>query len=329
MSAGPRYPVDPMWLLVLRDFAVDPAAVARAAGLPDDILRRRDTRLTGREYLQLWRGLDAVMADPAYPLAMAGTVPVEGFDAPLFAALCSPDLNTALQRLSLFKQLICPMRMVVTVAARTGFALHADSEQAILPASLVLAELVFVVRLARLATRHEVRPASVRLPFEPPAVHRFAAFFGITPERGPVPALTFHAGDARRPFLTANESMWRFFEPELRRRLATLEQTAAFAERVTAALLELLPSGCGSMVQVASRLGVSSRTLQRRLREEGTSFQVEVARTRDKLARQYLRDSDLSSKQIAYLLGYGDPNSFIRAFHASTGTTPERFRQSV
>ena len=77
---------------------------------------------------------------------------------------------------------------------------------------------------------------------------------------------------------------------------------------------------------MAKRLAVSTRTLQRRLGDEGTSFQRELNGLREELARHYLTTSHYSSGEISFLLGYDDPNSFIRAFHAWTGLTPERAR---
>ena len=80
------------------------------------------------------------------------------------------------------------------------------------------------------------------------------------------------------------------------------------------------------MAGTAARLAVSQRTLQRRLQEEGSSFQHELNALREDLARHYLTNPRYSSAEIAFLLGYDDPNSFIRAFHGWTGSTPDRVR---
>lgn len=322
-----RYPVDPTWAVVLRDAGVDPVEVARRAGLPEDLLLRRGATVTAADYFRLWSGLDATLTDPAYPLHLGQSVPVETFDAPLFASLCSPDLNAAMERLSLFKRLVCPLGMAVERRAATTAVSFAPLKRGhALPTSMAAAEMVFVVHLVRLATREPVTPVAVEAATTLAGEDRYARYFGVAPARGRAWRIVFDAADARRPFVTANESMWRFFEPELRRRLATLERDASHAERVRATLRELLPSGRCSIDNVARRLGVSARTLQRRLRAEGTGFQAEVACTRQALAEHYLRQSELSSRQIAYLLGYEDPNSFIRAFHAANGSTPEAFR---
>jgi AraC-like DNA-binding protein len=141
--------------------------------------------------------------------------------------------------------------------------------------------------------------------------------------------IEFHAADAKAPFLTARGGMWSFFEPELRRRLGELDAGASVAERVRSALLELLPSGRAAVPAVASRLGISARTLQRRLQDDGTSFQRVLDTTREELARHYLGSTAMPGAEISFLLGFEDPNSFFRAFHDWTGVTPEQLRAQL
>lgn len=141
--------------------------------------------------------------------------------------------------------------------------------------------------------------------------------------------IAFAARDAERLFVTANEQMWEFFEPELRRRLSDLEGRSSLTERVRCALLELLPAGVFSLGAVAAELAVSPRTLQRRLRAEGTTFQATLDATRESLARHYLTQSSVSAGEISVLLGYEDSNSFYRAFQSWTGQTPASARAAA
>jgi AraC-like DNA-binding protein len=194
---------------------------------------------------------------------------------------------------------------------------------------LVLTELVFWAALARLATRHPIEPLRVESPAVPEAARAFADYFGVAVEKSARQAITFASEDALRPFLTANPQMWEFFEPELRRRLAELEAGATMRERVRSALIELLPAGQASIEAVAHKLAISPRTLQRRLNDEQTTFQGMLNQIREALARHYLGRSDLPASEIAFLLGYEDPNSFYRAFRDWTGQTPERVRMAT
>jgi AraC-like DNA-binding protein len=197
------------------------------------------------------------------------------------------------------------------------------------PASLLSTELVFFVQLARIGIRERIIPREIKSPVIPEPHGEYADYFGVKVTKGKLPAIVFKAEDAKKPFLTANQKMWEFFEPELQKRLSELDQGASVGERTKAALLEMLPGGNASMESVARRLGTSTRTLQRKLKQEGVSFQAVLNQTREHLARHYLKSTTISGAEISYLLGFEDPNSFFRAFHGWTGTTPEQARLAM
>ncbi|MNT71491.1 HTH-type transcriptional regulator VirS [compost metagenome] len=77
---------------------------------------------------------------------------------------------------------------------------------------------------------------------------------------------------------------------------------------------------------MARELGVSERTLQRRLGGEGTSFQLLLTAVRRARARELLADPTLDIDEVAFLLGYADQNSFFRAFRLWEGETPSSWR---
>jgi AraC-like DNA-binding protein len=81
-----------------------------------------------------------------------------------------------------------------------------------------------------------------------------------------------------------------------------------------------------SLDRVASTLGVSARTLQRQLREEGTSFAGVLTELRREMAPALLRDGRLAVSEVAFLLGYEDPSAFQRAFRRWFGRSPRAFR---
>jgi AraC-like DNA-binding protein len=83
------------------------------------------------------------------------------------------------------------------------------------------------------------------------------------------------------------------------------------------------------MEGVAHDLAMSTRTLQRRLKAEETTFQTILDSTRELLARHYLSESELSTNEISFLLGYEDPRSFYRAFRSWTGQTPQLVRAAA
>jgi len=331
MASASSYALSSGFAALLADLGLDATVVVRRAGLPGDLLARGATALPPERYYALWRALEEEVGDPALPVHIGQAISVEVFEPSLFAALCSPDLNVAATRLARYKPLIGPLRLLVARSETETTLDYLWPEDETPPDVLTLTELVFWVAFARLATRTQVQPLRVGCPSPPPerVEEVYREYFGVEVGESARHSVTFSAADAARPFLTADEAMWEFFEPELRRRLSQLDAGTSMSERVRGALLELLPAGEASMDAVSRKLMVSQRTLQRRLGEEGTSFQVCLAGTRETLARHYLSSSRLTAGEIAFLLGYDDANSFYRAFRGWTGETPERVRMAA
>jgi AraC-like DNA-binding protein len=97
-------------------------------------------------------------------------------------------------------------------------------------------------------------------------------------------------------------------------------------EQADLALRALLPTGRHNLAAVAEEMGMAPRTLQARLAEAGSSFQVLIDRARLDLARRYLLDSDLSMTQIADLLSFSGASAFSRFVKLQTGRSPRKIR---
>jgi AraC-like DNA-binding protein len=91
-------------------------------------------------------------------------------------------------------------------------------------------------------------------------------------------------------------------------------------------IVQLLPHGKTQMGEIARRLGMSKRTLARRLSSEGLTFAGILADLRVDLAKRHLTDEDLAISQIAWLLGYQEVSAFTHAFKRRTGKTPKEVR---
>ena len=90
--------------------------------------------------------------------------------------------------------------------------------------------------------------------------------------------------------------------------------------------MSCLPSGSFAAAEAARELGMSPRTLARRLRERGTNFAALASDLRRRLALRYVEDRSLRLSQIAYLLGYSEPSAFNHAFRRWTGRSPNAYR---
>lgn len=330
MSGVRDYRLDPIWRALIVDLGLNPADVFRVAGLPDGLLTRSDVRVSSADFVALWNAAESLCPDIELPIEGVKLLAAETFSPELFAGLCSPNLAVALDRLATYKQLCAPVRIDLRndgEESRTATLNWIDFENPA-PPSMSAMELAFIARIARMGTRREVSPLEVEVPLPSERIPAYEAYFGAPVRSGSSPSITFSREVLHTPFLTSSETLWSVFEPELRRRLASLREDSTTRERVRAVLLESLPSGRANMADVSKRLGLSSRTLQRRLRIEDCTFNALLAETREELARHYLANTELPCNEIAFLLGYEEPNSFFRAFHSWTGESPERHRQA-
>lgn len=320
--AGEECIVPVMFPALIKFLGASPAQVLRRAELPADLFTRRSTSISAPQLFALMSALDAdVAARGGEPTAvqMARAATLENFDPSIFAFCSSPDIATGFLRMAQFKAVVSAAWTSVESSSdgltiEFGWPAHLT-----VPPVVDLAWMLLGVWVARVATKVDVQPTRVVTAHEIADPRAYEDFLGVPITPGESNIIEFSATDASLPLLTANETMWDTFESVLRRRLREIDAGASASERVRSALLELLPAGQDTTQAVARALAVSTRTLQRQLHAEGTSFAAILTRTRQDLARHYLSRGDLVNAEIALLLGYEDPRSFYRAFHSWTG----------
>jgi AraC-like DNA-binding protein len=151
-------------------------------------------------------------------------------------------------------------------------------------------------------------------------------FFGCTVSfQAPLDAIDLGGDVLSCPTLLGDEGLSTYLLAQLDDLTAQVSQRSLVAS-VRGAIADQLPEGQPSKSQVARRLGMSERTLHRRLAEVGESFQDLATRTRHEAAESLLRSGDQSLAEVAFLTGFSDQTAFTRAFKRWSGTTPAAFR---
>jgi AraC-like DNA-binding protein len=119
----------------------------------------------------------------------------------------------------------------------------------------------------------------------------------------------------------------RALELQAETRVARLGRSKSYTERVRDYLVDGKTSRGDDLEGVARALGLSVRTLRRRLQEEGTNYSAIASAAFVALAKRFLLDEERSVDETAYAMGYSTPSSFHKAFKRWTGTTPKAFRR--
>lgn len=131
------------------------------------------------------------------------------------------------------------------------------------------------------------------------------------------------------PNKLGDESIARFFDRHLEQQLNSLKGDIDLQQQVRRAVANVLSEGVPKLSRIASELNMGARTLQRRLSEQGYSFQNVVDMAQKDLAQRLLRETDYSLAEVAFLTGFAEQSGFTRAFKRWAGQTPRSYRLST
>jgi AraC-like DNA-binding protein len=170
-------------------------------------------------------------------------------------------------------------------------------------------------------------PLNVQLPYPRPAtMAAYRTVLGNSIEfDAPRAAIVFAVADMDLPVVARDETLCSYLDDHANLILAELG-SRSFAERVQRVLWDELSEGQPTLKTVAGALGTSTRTLQRRLGDEGVTFAELLDTFRRRMAHELLQRHDLAVYEVAFLLGYSEPSTFFRAFRRWTGTSPLQYR---
>ncbi|GGX40286.1 AraC family transcriptional regulator [Saccharospirillum salsuginis] len=143
----------------------------------------------------------------------------------------------------------------------------------------------------------------------------------------PVNRIRCHRSLLDMPLRQPDPELRQTLEEHARARMESLSDPDSLAARVRHAIHRQLRQGVTRQDVVSEHLAMTPRTLQRRLGEEGLSYQRLLDEIRDELARDYLKNTGLTIQDIALRLGFSEVRSFHRRFKAWTGKTPGQYRE--
>lgn len=296
----------------------------QSAGLPAGLFAQEKVLVDTTELFALWRAIGELSANPAIGVAL-GTYALQRFEPTALAALSSRNYRDALERIARYKRLSCPEEIRFTpgpegVWVEFVFLLGHEAE----PEVLIDLCLTWILEIGRRGLDQELRP--LRLELTRGHAAHLEPHFGCPVRCGASRnGMLLREADLTRPFLTHNPQLLAVVAPKG----GELNASMTLERQIRLTLKKMLAGRHPRLADVAEHLRLSSRTLQRRLTEAGLSFQKLLDEARQELARFYLAESRLELSETAYLLGYEDSNSFVRAFQRWEGVPPGRWRARV
>ncbi|HTA94192.1 MAG TPA: AraC family transcriptional regulator ligand-binding domain-containing protein [Polyangiaceae bacterium] len=310
--------------------AVDVDKVLRRAKLPRSRFRTAKPQGTTAEFFALWRAVEQNGADADLGLRLGVEALSDYEDVAIVAALHSATLGEGLHKLARYKRLACPERVWIDVEdgeARLRFEwLLAEEDPPTLVTDLLFA---FLLGLAQRGTAKPVRPKRIELTRRRANEAILGKHFRCELRfDSPHDVMVFDEASLALPMINCDTQLLSVLLPELELAVAKDRHAGTLVDDIRSALNETMCGCRPAIANVARSLGMSARTMQRRLGELGTTYQDVLDDVRRRSARRLLANTDLGTGEIAFVLGFEEVNSFVRAFQAWEKTTPAKWRES-
>jgi AraC-like DNA-binding protein len=315
----------------LKNEGVEVKALLHKAGLTEQQIDDRCSRLAVKDQIRFLDLAAETLKDEYLGFHLAQTFDLRMSGLFYYVLASSETLGEALRRAARYSAIV---NEGITLTLRegrdvgiglgyVGIPRHSDRQQ-------IEFSMVVLVRICRQLTNRQLPARRVSFAHwrsgEPAEFKSFFdrdVVFGASADEmafsGSINEMTVVSGD---PYL--NEILITYCEQALADRSRKLN---SFTSSVENAIAVLLPHGQARAGAIARKLGVSRRTLARRLSSEGLTFARVLQRLKFDLAKRHLHDETLSISEIAWLLGYQDVSAFTNAFKRWTGKAPRTMRR--
>jgi AraC-like DNA-binding protein len=308
----------PDWRSILRQCGIDPAQLSDP-----------DLRIPQERFESVWIAARESSADPCIGLHAGERIHAHAVDLLGYLLLSSSTLGAGLRRFVHYQPVLTGEPWVGLTESGSALRVRVGAERGAPAFRAIHAEYVAALVIHLLEWVSETRVGAVEARFEheaacEPADYRRTLrcpvkFLGTRNE------IVLDAETLERPSLHADRALERVHE-EFGDALLARSSHPAITRRVRHALAERLEAEARDLASVARRLGMSARSLQRRLAEEETSFRALLDDARRELARHHLERRATPIEAIAYLTGFSEPSAFTRAVRRWFGLTPAQIR---
>lgn len=309
----------------------DPAPVYRKAGINPALLRKSDARINISHVDELWRTAVELLDDPCFGIRMSAHWHPSYVGALGYAWCASSTLRTALNRVVRYIHVVTEDLNIRLEETTGGLKVVVDLEKSVftLPQHHDVVAAV-LMHMCRFDYGEALLPTEVCLAHDKPPCDKVISDFFRAPVRYGTAqtSITLAAGDVDRELSSANRELALMHDEFLMKYLIEIKK-GDIVQQIQSLIIENLPSGKVSDNLIAKELNLSERSLQRKLKEHGTTFRTVLDNVREMAAIQYIQNPVNTMSDIAFLLGFSEQSAFSRAFKKWTGTSPIKYRNSL
>lgn len=318
-------------IAAVAEAGVEPKELFRAVQLDPAVLKNPENRIPYAQLVALYEYGAKLTGDDAFGLHIAERAVPQMFNVLGYVGMASMTVGEALERLVRYYEIWSngavyglttegsKARLTYRIIdARVRECRH-ECETSFATPVMLCYKVAGIDWVPEQVGFHHSRPGNIA---EHERIFRVPVFFNR-----PVNELIFDRSYLDLPLIHGDPGLSSVLDRHAERLLAELPKPKCQTDRVRRALYENLKGGDPGLDVLARRLGMAGRTLQRKLKEEGASYQDLVDEVRCERSQQYLQKSGMATSEIAYQLGFSETSAFHRAFKRWTGATPKEYRR--
>lgn len=307
--------------------------LCQQAQLDTQLLKDPDARIPTSQVQLLWRVAIQLTGDKHLPLHLGECINPHAVGVVVYMMMHCATLGRALEKLCEYQELVCEgvltslktknnlcylnLQVIDTSLVHPQYALESELSvythtlSTIIGKTLLVKEVHFTFEQPDNKAEHERIFQTDKLFFN-------SDFNG----------LVFDKDLLQLSVLNANPNLFSLFESHAIEYLQKIKKTDSLSNRVRQEILHRLTGEEPTLHHISRTLAMGIRSVQMKLKEEGTSFRQLLDEVRKEIAVKHLREPHISTTDIAYLLGFSEPSVFSRTFKKWTGFTPNTYRKS-
>ena len=303
--------------------------IMQLAALDANIAEDTKATVSAEQFVRLFESAYQVDGRPDFGIRAALTYTHVPCGIGFHAFGGSPTLGDAIELTIKYKGDIAP-EYIKRLDEGEFFELHYHHEREDKSSFCLLFAVVWLLEMLKINYKNPPTPVAITITDPVPGLLLYEEQLGCKVTFGASNSIRFHKSAlSLKPLaadmFTATKDRNDFVNPDK----ANAEQGAQLSDVIKSIISKNLESGDIQLKDIAQALGISRRTLQRRLTEEEITLKALKDEVRGNLSKRLLRQSYLKTTEIAYQLGYSDPASFFKSFKAWYGTTPTQYRDTL
>lgn len=319
---------------VAQQFGADRSAILKEAAIPEELLANPTNRVTVEQTMKVWEAIVNQTGSHDIGLVSGSRIRLTSIGVLGYLMMNSDNIGKAFEKLCVHQRLVVSIAFLVVHSQGPSVKYVLEMQEDWSPYFRYTIDFMIAATASIFAdnTHSKISPQEVGFNIPPPAnISTYRQFFAPAQVHFNCPQayITYSKDVLANPIIGSNTALFDYFEKELQTALEAHDNLKKYTRIVREIIQQKLLAEIPKVEDVARKIGVSTRSLQGLLKEEGTSYQSLLNEVRKEVSIKHLKNKKFNVTDVAFLTGFSDLSVFSRSFKKWTGLTPTQFQMQL